>query len=85
MAVGVKLEDLVEIVSSVLQTEDMPLDELNEDTDLRNYNLSSITAVELIVAVEERYDIIVPEDDLMIENVNTIAKLRELITKYISE
>ena len=85
MAIGVKLEDLVEIVTSVLKTEEMWLDALQEDTDLRNYNLSSITAVELIVAVEERYDIIVPEDDLMIENVNTISKLRQLITKYISD
>ncbi|EFM12344.1 phosphopantetheine-binding protein [Paenibacillus curdlanolyticus YK9] len=85
MAVGVELEDLVQIVTSVLKTEEMPIDELHEDTDLRNYNLSSITAVELIVAVEERYDIIVPEDDLMIENVNTIHKLRQLISKYMTD
>ncbi|WP_159886798.1 acyl carrier protein [Paenibacillus puerhi] len=79
--VTVENHELVEIVSTVLKNAELELDHIEEHTDLRNFNLSSITAIELIVAVEERFGIIIPEDDLSIENVNTINKLRHLVLK----
>lgn len=82
MLIAVLNEELMEIVASVLSTEDMSLEHVDEHTDLRNFYLSSITAMSLVVAVEERYGIIVSEDDLLIENVNTIHKLKQLILKY---
>ena len=82
MLITVLNEELMEIVSSVLSTENMSLENVGEHTDLRNFYLSSITAMSLVVAVEDRYGIIVSEDDLSIENVNTIHKLKQLILKY---
>ncbi|QWU13148.1 Phosphopantetheine attachment site [Paenibacillus sophorae] len=81
MKTDVDHKAIIEVVSQVLKNDDWELVQLQEHTDLRNYNLSSITAVELIVAVEERFGIFVPEDDLSIENVNTIDKLKRLILK----
>jgi methoxymalonate biosynthesis acyl carrier protein len=78
----IETKELMEILSNVLKVEGKLLENMNEHTDLRNFNLGSITAMELIVAIEERYDILVSEDDLSIENVNTVHKIRQLILKY---
>jgi methoxymalonate biosynthesis acyl carrier protein len=78
-----KLE-LKEIVAGVLRLERSVLEEIEEKTDLRNYNLSSITAVELLVSLEDRFDIVISEDDLLLENLHTIQRIQELIAKYTS-
>ncbi|AEI43599.1 acyl carrier protein [Paenibacillus mucilaginosus] len=58
---------------------------LRPETDLRSHNLSSITAIELIIALEERYGITVPEEELLIENVCTLARLEALVNRYVSD
>jgi acyl carrier protein len=56
--------------------------EINNDTDLRNFGLNSITSIELIVKLEDEFDIAISDDDLIIDNVCTINKIVQLLEKY---
>ena len=58
---------------------------VNENDDLVDYGLDSMKAVELVVELENEYDIEVDDEDLLIENLNTISKINTLIKKYKDE
>ena len=58
------------------------LQEIGNDTDLRNYGLNSITSIELIVKLEDEFNIAISDDDLIIDNVSTIDKIVQLLKKY---
>ena len=49
--------------------------EIDNDTDLRNFGLNSITSIELIVKLEDEYEIAISDDDLIIDNVCTVNRL----------
>lgn len=57
--------------------------EINNDTDLRNFGLNSITSIEFIVKLEDEFNIAITDDDLIIDNVCTVNKIARLLEKYI--
>jgi len=56
--------------------------EIDNDTDLRNFGLNSITSIELIVKLEDEYEIAISDDDLIIDNVCTVNRIVQLLSKY---
>ncbi|UUZ84753.1 acyl carrier protein [Paenibacillus sp. P26] len=80
--VEVDVQELHSIIGDVLRLESSIVSEIDEETDLRNYNLSSISAVELLVMLEDRFDMVVPEDESLVDNLNTIYKIKQLVLKY---
>lgn len=75
-------EQIKEIVGTVLELEESQVDALTEDTDLLEIGLDSMTCVEIVVNLEAEFDITVEEEDLLVENMATIALLEELVKKY---
>lgn len=59
------------------------LQQMGNDTDLRNYGLNSITSIELIVKLEDEFNISISDDDLIIDNVCTVNKIVQLLEKYV--
>lgn len=74
-----KIRDIVEAVLEL--SADTAL-KLERDTDLQELGLDSMTCVEIVVNLEEEFGITVDEEDLLIENMSTIALLEELVEKY---
>ena len=75
-------EQIKEIVGTVLELEESQVDALTEDTDLLEIGLDSMTCVEIVVNLEAEFNITVEEEDLLVENMATIALLEELVKKY---
>lgn len=75
-------EQIKEIVGTVLELEESQVDALTEDTDLLEIGLDSMTCVEIVVNLEAEFGITVEEEDLLVENMATIALLEELVKKY---
>lgn len=75
-------EQIKEIVGTVLELEESQADALTEETDLLEIGLDSMTCVEIVVNLEAEFDITVEEEDLLVENMATIALLEELVKKY---
>ncbi len=77
------MEDKIkEIVVTVLELSEDDAEQITEDTDLLEYGLDSMTCVEVVVNLEEEFGITVDEEDLLVENMSTIGKIKDLIEKY---
>lgn len=75
-------EKLKEIVAAVLELSEDEAEKLEPDTDLLSLGLDSMTCVEVVVNLEEEFDITINEEDLLVENMSTIALLQKLVEKY---
>ena len=77
------MEDRIkEIIVTVLELSEDDAKQITEDTDLLEYGLDSMTCVEMVVNLEEEFGITVDEEDLLVENMSTISKIKDLIEKY---
>lgn len=75
-------EKIKEIVVTVLELSQDDADMIDENTDLMEYGLDSMTCVEVVVNLEEEFGITVDEEDLLVENMATIAGIKDLVEKY---
>ena len=55
--------------------------DIDENTNLFNIGLDSIGFINIIVALENAYDIFIDEDDLETEKFSTIKNIKEYIEK----
>lgn len=53
--------------------------EINIDTDLIGYGLDSLASVNLIVGLEEMFNIVIDEEEMLIENFTSVSKITNLI------
>ncbi|MGG4146478.1 phosphopantetheine-binding protein [Paenibacillus algorifonticola] len=75
-------EHIVNILAKQLNLEPELLVALGEDADLTEQYLSSVLVVELVVELEQYFDLMIDDEDLLTENVSTMRKIGELISKY---
>ena len=77
------MEEIVKgFLEEVLNLDADALGEVDMDTDLTELGLDSLKAIELVVFIEDEYDIEISDDDLLIENMSTIGKIIEMIERY---
>lgn len=77
-------DNILKMLISALKIDESEVANITDDTDLREHGLDSITSIETIVMLEEAFDISVDDDDLYIENFNTLGKIVELINKCLN-
>lgn len=53
--------------------------EINEEQDLRSIGLDSLTSVELIVFLEEYFNIFFSEDELLLDNFSTVSQIKQSV------
>ena len=70
-----------EIISEHL---DLELSLIKDDSELRNLGADSLDEIELIVELELKFDISVPDSDLEIYNKLKVENLFEVLSKYIN-
>lgn len=77
-------KSLRKIIKEVLELS-KPVEEICNDDDLSELGMNSITAIELVVEVEEKYDFEFNDEDLLVDNFKTINRLVSYIEKRITE
>ena len=75
-------QSIKEILSQVGEINKDEIETLTGDSDLRTIGIDSLTSIELVVKLEESFDISIGDDDLSVDNVSTINAIIELIKKY---
>lgn len=71
------------ILVEVLEMTEGDVQNIGIEEELTEYNLDSLTAIELIVNLESVFDIVIDDEDLLIENVSSIEKIIAVVNKYI--
>ena len=54
---------------------------LDAETILQNAGIDSFSIIEILLFIQERYNILVPDDQLVPENFKTLASLARLVNK----
>ena len=72
-------QSIKEILSQVGEINKDEIETLTGDSDLRTIGIDSLTSIELVVNLEEAFDISIGDDDLSVDNVATINAIIELI------
>ena len=71
------------ILAEVLEMTEGDVENIGIEEELTEYNLDSLTAIELIVNLESVFDILIDDEDLLIENVSSIEKIIAVVNKCI--
>ncbi|WP_455715509.1 phosphopantetheine-binding protein [Anaerosporobacter sp.] len=79
------ISEIREVVLEVLK-KDYPeqTPELEDDVDLSEYGISSVTYINVTVLLEDKYDIVFDDEKLDFTNNNTIRQLTEYVRDCIS-
>ena len=75
-------KEVVKIISEVLMLDNNAVNSLSGERNLIDIGLDSIKAIEIIVCIEEKFEITVNEEDLLIDKIDNINKIIGLIKKY---
>lgn len=76
-------EKIKNIIGDVLELEENIRSEIQVDDDLTKYGMDSINAIEAVVTLEMEFDISIEEDDLLLENLLSISKMKQVVSKYL--
>lgn len=66
-------------IGEILEIED--IGSLDKDVDLKEYGMDSLNAIEIVVALETEFGIEFEEEDLLLDNLCSIQKLIEVVTR----
>lgn len=78
----ISVEELGIILADVFDLDPIEVEEIDMDGDLTQHGLDSISSIQLIVKLEEEYNIVFSNDDLLMSRYNTVNKLIEVLEKY---
>jgi len=82
----IKMDELqlkiLEIVKSNIEKEEIQTSEF--DTDLSTVGMDSITFIRIVVALEEAFEIEVPDDYLLMTEMNTIEKMTNVVAEALA-
>ena len=76
---SIEKENLKLIIRKFLDNESIK--DIEDDQDLKEIGLDSLTFINIILNLEDLYKIEIPEEKLIIENLNTINKIYEIINE----
>lgn len=71
------------ILANQLDLDVSLVDNIKEDEDLNTHGLDSITSIDLMIGLEKEFNVTFDDDELLIDNMNTLSKLEAIVNKYI--
>ena len=74
---NVNVEEILRVVNTVLEK---PLSQDQAEAELPTLGIDSIAFIRTIVALEEEFDIEIPDEYLLLTEMNTISKMTDVIS-----
>lgn len=68
-------------IKEIIAGFDKDVSMLNENNDLREIGFDSIDFIHLVVKLEKRFEVFFEDQDLLIDNFNTMAKIKAFIVE----
>lgn len=73
--------ELLDVLNTVL---DYPLTLEHTETNLSTLGIDSITFIRLIVALEEAFEVEIPDEYLLMTQLNTVRKIQQVLSDLIN-
>ena len=81
MKAVVKISDIIDIINSILETTQITPKDIYED--LSVFGLTSIMYISVVIAIEEKYNIEIPDEYLLNAEIGTVHKIFNLVTMVV--
>lgn len=75
-------EKVLKIVNSVIEDTEISIDQV--DSDLSKLGMDSIAFIRMVIAIEEEFDIEVPDEYLLVPEINTMEKIINIVTELLA-
>ncbi|GIQ71277.1 acyl carrier protein [Xylanibacillus composti] len=72
-------EKIGEIIGTVLEIDADRMSQVAGDDALNDLGMDSLNCVDIVLSIEEEFDVIFNDEELLLENLNTINKLAETV------
>ncbi len=72
-------EQLLDCIGMVLRVDVDKLKNYSKESPLNAIGMDSLNSIDIIVSIEQEFDINFIEEELLIENINTIKKLNTFV------
>lgn len=79
----VKVSEILDIINSVLKTSEITEEDINKELSI--LGVSSIMFISIVIAIEEKYDIEIPDEYLLSTKIGTVNKILDVVTMAIGE
>jgi len=79
------VEERIEIVRKILSNfiEDFYEKKIENNANLMNYGLDSLGFIKTIIEIEDKFDIIIPDEYITLFSLNTVEKIISVINEII--
>ncbi len=77
-------ERIENIILTVLKIEPEIIKELSPDETLNRIGVDSVNFIEIVISLEEEFNIAFEDDELLLQNLNTINKLKSIISNKLN-
>lgn len=77
------LDKVLKVLNANLENAEITFEQTEDD--LSSLGMDSITFIRIIVALEEAFDIEIPDEKLLITEMNTVSKMASVITAVMDE
>lgn len=77
------IERLIPILNSSI--EDLEIDDSRYDIDLLELGMDSITFIHIIVSIEEEFKCEIPDENLLLREMNTVNKITDAIASVLEK
>lgn len=84
MSLRCTFEDLKEVLKDVLDPDSDIFDNLTGETQLYESGVDSISLIMFVIAIENKYNIVWDDDDLIIERLSTLNGIISIINRYLA-
>ena len=79
----VNIDDIINIINSTLDKCEITHNDINED--LLSLGVNSIMFISIVIALEEKYSIEIPDEYLLTTKIGTVNKIFDIVTSVINE
>ncbi len=75
------VERIEKIILNILRIEPERIREISGDETLNRIGVDSVNFIEIVIGLEDEFNITFEDDELLLQNLNTINKLKNVITQ----
>lgn len=79
----VQLSEILDIINQVLETSEITEKDINEE--LSVLGISSIMLISIVIAIEEKYNIEIPDEYLLNTGIGTVNKILDIVMSVMKE
>lgn len=79
---NVRVEEIISIINSVLEDEVLTISDI--DKELKDIGLDSIKFVLLIVELEDRYQIEIPDEYMLYSKMSTLLEVQKIVNELVN-